>query len=167
MKKLLIFFSLIILSICTDAQTKGVPVTIPNYTILTVDSNYATAADLKKDRRVMLIYFAPDCPHCQKLTMELKSKMQELGNTQIVMITWYTNDIRALKTFYKEYELKKYPNITMGAEALKGKIYPVMDYFQVRTTPYIAIYNPQHKLTKAFSKEPEVDDVIAAVKKAK
>jgi hypothetical protein len=97
--------------------------------------------------------------------MEMKSKMKEIGDTQIVMITWSQNyNIAAIKKFYRDYGLKKYPNITMGTE---GYSYTVLSYFEVKTTPYIAIYNPKGKLVKSFSKEPTADEVIAAVKKAK
>ncbi len=90
--------------------------------------------------------------------------MKELGNTQIIMITWSANyDIRALKNFVRDFDLKKYPNITVGTE---GYTYLVQKYFNVITTPFIAIYNSNGKLVKTFSKATEIDDVVAAVKQA-
>ncbi len=112
----------------------------------------------------MLIYFSPDCPHCQHLTEEMKAKMKELGDTQIVMITWSVNsDIQSIKNFVRDYDLKKYPNITVGTE---GLTYAVLNYFHVGTTPYIAIYNSNGKLAKTFDKAPEIDKLVTTVKNA-
>ncbi len=172
MKKLILFFSLLITALGGQAQAVAnnpeqpvkIGTGIPAYRILTTDSNYATPANLKKHRKLMLIYFSPDCPHCQHLTEEMKPKIKELGDTQIVMITWSANfDIRAIKDFVRDYGLKKYPNITVGTE---GYTFVVKNYFNVQTTPYIAIYNSNGKLAKAFDKGPEIDKLVTAVKNA-
>ncbi|NNU33846.1 hypothetical protein HK413_06245 [Mucilaginibacter sp. S1162] len=39
-------------------------------------------------------------------------------------------------------------------------------YFKIETTPYVAVYNSNGKLSKAFRKQPEVGDVLKAVKNA-
>ena len=69
MKKLLLFFGLIIAAGCSRAQT--LPTGIPPYRILTTDSVYVTPADLKKNKGTVVIYFSPDCSHCQHLMYEL------------------------------------------------------------------------------------------------
>ncbi|MDB4924858.1 thioredoxin fold domain-containing protein [Mucilaginibacter sp.] len=161
MKKLILLFSLIIVAGCIQAQTT--PVGMPPYRILTTDSVYVTPANLKH-HKTMLVYFAPDCPHCQHLTVELKEKMKQLGDTQIIMITWSANyDIRAIKNFVRDYDLKKYPNIIVGTE---GYTSLVMKYFNVQTTPYVAVYNSDKKLIKGYSKSPDIDSLIAVVKSA-
>jgi thiol-disulfide isomerase/thioredoxin len=164
MKKLLLLFCLVIAAGCTRAQNNAPVTGMPPYHILTIDSTYATPANLKKHRRVMLIYFGTDCPHCQHLTMELKSKMKEFGDTQIVMITWSDKfDIRAIKAFYRDYGLKKYPNITMGTE---GYTYTVQKYFRILTTPFIAVYDNEGKMVKSYDKSPDIDALVATVKSA-
>lgn len=136
---------------------------MPPYRILTTDSVYVTPANLKH-HKTMLVYFAPDCPHCQHLTMELKEKMKALSDTQIIMITWSANyDIRAIKNFVHDYDLKKYPNVIVGTE---GYTNLVMKYFKVQTTPYIAVYNSDKKFVKSYSKSPDIDSLIAVVKSA-
>ena len=120
----------------------------------------------------MLIYFGTDCPHCQKLTMEMKEKMNVLKNIQIVMVTFSKTEypwMGMIKNFNRDYELSKYKNIVMGTEYpeyLALGFYPVQRYYSIQTTPYIAIYNRSGKQTKAFPKEPKIADLVAAVKKA-
>ena len=52
----------------------------------------------------------------------------------------------------------------MGTE---GYTYVVQRYYQVGTTPYIAIYDKKGKLSKTYTKPPEkIEELVAAVKKA-
>jgi thiol-disulfide isomerase/thioredoxin len=159
MKKLLLFFSLIIVVGCSNAQNP--PVAIPPYHILTTDSVYVTPANLKKNKPVMVIYFAPDCSHCQHMMAEMKPKMAEFKNVQIVMITFVEN-LKAIKVFYHDFDLAKYPNIIVGTE---GYTYVVQKYYQVRTTPYIALYDKHDRLVSAYDKPPKIEDLAATVKK--
>ena len=160
MKKLILFFCLIIAVGCSRAQE---PTAIPPYKILKTDSTWATPANLKH-HRTLLIYFSPDCPHCQHLTNEMKKVMKQFGDTQILMITWSNNyDIRAIKAFVKDYGLAKYPNITIGTE---GYTYLVQKYFKIETTPYVAVYDSKSQLVQSFRKAPDIDDIVKAVKTA-
>jgi thioredoxin-related protein len=164
MKKLLLLFGLIIIAGCSQAQNKPDIENIPPFRILKTDSTYFSPTNLKKDKPVMIIYFAPDCSHCQHLMYEMKPKMKQFGNIQIVMVTFMEpNMLIAVKNFYRDFDLAKYPNITVGTE---GHTYVVQRYYQVATTPYIAIYDHKGKLVKAFAKVPPMDELIATVKKA-
>ena len=60
MKKILCSFKPDHIPGCTQAQTK-VNENIPPFKILKADSTWFTAANLKKDKPVMIIYFSPDC----------------------------------------------------------------------------------------------------------
>ncbi|TWJ02272.1 thioredoxin-like protein [Mucilaginibacter frigoritolerans] len=166
MKKLLFFFGLIIAAGCANAQSTNPPsytppATIPPYHILTTDSVYNTPANLKKNKAVMIIYFSPDCSHCQHLMYELKPKMDDFKNVQVVMIT-FAEPLKASQVFYRDFDLKKYPNFTVGTE---GYTYVVQRFYQVRTTPYIALYDKNHKLVKYFDKAPKADEIADAAKK--
>ncbi len=159
MKRLFILFSFIITVTCGCAQTP--PSAIPPYRILTTDSVYITPANLKKNKPVMIIYFAPECSHCQHLMEEMKPKMAAFKNIQIVMIT-FVEQFKAIKNFYHDFEIAKYPNIIVGTE---GYTYVVQRYYQVKTTPYIALYDKHGKLTNAYEKPPKIEDLAETVKK--
>jgi thioredoxin-related protein len=170
MKKLLfIFLSLVVVAGCTQAQSPSA--NDPNvnnriqkiapYRILNTDSVYVTPAQLKKGKPVMLIYFSPDCSHCQRLMYEMQPKMKELADVQIVMITF--TSYAMIKGFYHDFGISRYPNITIGTE---GYTYNVQRYYDVKTTPYIAIYNSKGKLVKSYEKPPKVEELINVTKKA-
>ncbi len=161
MKRILFFLSLVITVGCTRAQNSGNIQNIPDYRILDADSVYRTPANLKKNQPVMIVYFSPDCSHCQHLMNEIKGQMKDFSKIQIVMVS--AVDYRMIKGFYKDFGIAAYPNITVGTE---GNSYKVLQYYNVKTTPYIAIYNHKHKLLKAYEKAPKIEDLAAMAKKA-
>jgi len=166
MKKLLLLLSLVIITVCTHAQDKNIlKLGIPQYRILRVDSTYTNQDALNTNKPVMIIYFGPDCPHCQHLMSEMKENMASFRDIQIVMITFTHTEypyLNMIKNFSRDYALPKYKNITMGTE------YPglkVLNYYHVTTTPFIAVYDRKGKMVKYFDKPPKVDELIATVKK--
>ncbi len=164
MKRILLFFGLIAIaaSSCAQPQTKSKAAQgIPPYRILNTDSVYVTPADLKKNTPVLMIYFSPDCSHCQHLMYELKPKMKDFKHVQVVMVT-FVLQLKAIQVFYRDFDLKKYPNFTVGTE---GESYLVQRYFDVHMTPYIALYDKNHKLVKAWEKSPTADELADEAKK--
>ncbi len=163
MKPIYLFLLFVGITFSACSQDSPPNKDIPPYRILSTDSTYITPANLKKGVPVMIVYFAPDCPHCQHLTTELTKHIKEFGNTQIIMITFVdpTRQFKAITKFVKDYQLKKYPNIVVGTE---GYTYNIQKFYQVRTTPYEAVYDKKHKLVETFAKIPEVEDLVKAVK---
>jgi thiol-disulfide isomerase/thioredoxin len=159
MKKLIfLLFAVIAGFACTQAQT--VPTTIPPYKIVTTKDQTLTSADLVKNKPVMIIYFAPDCPHCQKLITDMKPSMAKFKNIQVIMITF--TDIRMVKTFQNDYGLTAWPNVILGTE---GYTYTVQRFYQLKHTPYIAVYDHTGKLVQAYEKVPEMPELLATIKK--
>lgn len=152
---------LVVAAGCSQAQNKANIQNIPSYKILDADSVYRTPANLKKNQPVMIIYFSPDCGHCQQLMYEIKGQMKDFKNIQVVMIS--PVDYKLIKGFYRDFGVSAYPNFTVGTE---GRTYEVLQYYNVKMTPYIAIYNHQHKLLKAYEKAPKLKELAAMVKKA-
>ncbi|MDR6941858.1 TlpA family protein disulfide reductase [Mucilaginibacter pocheonensis] len=161
MKKIYLFLCLLIAAGCTDAQTLGANSGIPPYHILTTDSVYVTPANLKKNKPVMIIYFAPDCGHCQHLMYDLKPQLPNIKDVQIVMITFVTQ-LKAIQVFRRDFGLEKYHNITIGTE---GYTYLVQKFYQIKNTPYIAIYDHNGKLAQAYDKVPRIPVLMQAIKK--
>lgn len=170
MKKILFLFSLTIMAACSNAQTPKGGKTyldsikhIPAYRILTTDSVFITPANLQKSKPVMLVFFAPDCSHCQKMMYELKPKLATLKNIQVIMIAnTLRYDLRALREFKRDFGLKDYPNITIGTE---GDSYFVVNYYAIRTTPFIAMYDSKGNIEKYYDKVVPPETILASAKK--
>ena len=62
----------------------------------------------------MIMLFSPDCEHCQEETKMLQANKKQLGDLQIVMITYRPLD--KMRKFYKDYKIAENPNIKMGRD---------------------------------------------------
>ena len=114
----------------------------------------------------MIIYFAPDCGHCQHLAAEMRPKLPKFKNVQIVMITFTRTEypyLNMIRDFVKTYDLNKYSNITVGTEY---PTYKVQQFYKIRNTPFIALYDSNGTLIKTFEKVPKVDELLNSFKKA-
>jgi thioredoxin-related protein len=182
MKRILFFISMIAAIGCSQAQTSGQQASaqpsappqpakpvlhidkVPAFRILTQDSVYVNNSILQNDKAVIFIYFSPDCSHCQRMMYELKPYMKDFSKTQVVMVTFIqTSYLKLLKEFRRDFSLGSYPNWITGTEYPD---YKLQRYFQVATTPFIAIYDRKGKLVKYFDKLPkDITDIVDVVKK--
>ncbi|WP_186461793.1 TlpA family protein disulfide reductase [Mucilaginibacter pallidiroseus] len=158
MKRLIFMLGMLIFAACSSAQ--NTPPVLAPFKIQKVDNTYATPANLQKGKPVILIYFSPDCGHCTAMMDEMKPVMNQLKKFEVVMVTFV--DIRMVKPFYEKYNLKNYPNFTVGTE---GYSYVVQKYYGLKQTPYVAIYDAKGQLVKAFDKVPEFKTVMETIKK--
>jgi thiol-disulfide isomerase/thioredoxin len=169
MKKIFLLFSLMIATVCANAQNSETVLPLVKYRITKADGSIATPANLNKNKPVMVIYFEPTCSHCEHLMAELKPKMDQLKKIQVVMITYTKTEgpyLKMIADFNKKYNLAKYPNFTVGTEYTDGKNYPVQLYYGIYNTPYVVVYNTKGKVVRSFTLVPKVEDLLAAVKKA-
>jgi len=135
-----VFICLWCMSSCIDRGD------MPSFAIRLRDSTTILTSDkIPTGQPVMLIFFDPDCEHCQKETEELLNNINVLRNVQIYFITVEAFD--RMKVFHKYYHLANYPNIIVGRdfnfELLKKNDLP--------TTPCTLLYN-KHKKLKAIWK---------------
>ncbi len=133
--------------------------TIPAFNIYTVPDSIAFAnKNLQKNRPLVIMFFSPDCDHCQKETKELLAYKEELKNIQILMVS--PSSYGAVKQFYEEYTLSAMPNIKLGNDIN----YALGSIYQLKTFPSIFIYDQFGKLAKAFVGNIGVPAILDAVK---
>src|SRR5579859_4295090 len=83
----------------------------PSFDILLTDSvTRLNTATIKEGDPIVLLYFSPDCEHCQK---ETESILRHMPAMKEVRFYFVTNDpFDRLKVFQGYYKLDRYPNIT-------------------------------------------------------
>ena len=124
--------------------------------LLTDSATIYTKADLPKNKTVAIIFFSPDCEHCQHTAGEMIKKMDSLSN--LVMI-WNGPSYLPLaddKKFYDHYHLADFSNIVLGKEMS----YFLPLHYRIEITPYCAIYK-NGKFYTEFRKGIELEDLIA------
>lgn len=133
--------------------------TIPAFNVYTVpDSTAFTNKNLLKNKSLVIMFFSPDCEHCQKETKELLAYKEELKNIQILMVS--PSSYSMVKQFYHEYGLSAMSNIKLGNDLN----YALGSIYQLRTFPSMFVYDQTGKLAKAFVGNIGVPAILDAVK---
>lgn len=133
--------------------------TVPTFNVYTVpDSSGFSNKKLDKSKSLVIMFFSPDCEHCQKETKELMAYKNELKNIQILMVS--PSSYPAIKQFYEDYGMAAMPNIKLGQDVN----YTLGSIYQIRTFPSMYVYDHNGKLVKAFVGNVDAPAIINAVK---
>src|ERR1043166_7947790 len=101
MKSTFQFLGLLYFSTALLLTTKTFSQSIPPFKMVLSDNKIFTANDLPKGTPVILIYFDPDCDHCQKLMTAIFKKINDFKKAEIVMVTFKTTgDVAAFDMIY-------------------------------------------------------------------
>lgn len=162
MKKILVIYLLSMLPACSNlSKDKKIAAfnTLPSFEALLIDSTtILNSKSIPGGRPIILFYFRPDCPHCNKETKDLLNNIDSLKNVQIYFVSPMA--LGEIRNYCKAYQLENYKNIVVGKD-YKFSFYKV---FKPATVPYMAIYNSQKKLVKVYSEEPKISAVFEAAK---
>ena len=132
---------------------------LPPFKMYRSDKTIFNAAGLPKTKPVVLIYFDPDCEHCQKLMKELFLKIDAFKKAEIIMVTF--KPIEEVAAFEKLNNTQKHSNITVGTEGLG---FYLRNYYGLVTMPFTALYDAKGHLNYSYRKETLVDDLINRLK---
>lgn len=131
--------------------------TIPYFKILLADSSWFTADNLPKNKPVLIIYFSPDCHHCQMTANEFAPRMDELKDVFLLWVSYHTPP--EIKTFAHDYKLDGYDNIKMGRDVY----YFFPPFYQIKFTPFMVAYK-DGKMLRAFDGGTDPDTIIKLFK---
>lgn len=161
MKKILLLFFIICSAIRSLSQDTALYLqfpTIPLFSIIKVpDSSRFTKYDLKKKKATILIVFSPDCEHCQHEVNEIKANYKLFKKAQFLMVS--PVEYKYIKTFYEEYKMADYPNITLG----RDPNYMFGTFYKVRAFPSIFVYDKKGQFVKAFDESVPVKKIADAL----
>ena len=137
---------------CSRADRKG---DIPYFDLLLKDSTTLfSTAQIPTGKAIVLIYFSPDCEHCQEQTKNILQKIDSLQNVNFYFIT--TDPLDRLKMFDKYYKLYNYKNITIGRDIH----FSFLKYYKPPGTPYLIVFNHHKNLRAVFDGEIKVSQLI-------
>ena len=134
---------------------------IPNFRLLVSvkgkDSIWFSNNDMPKNRPIAIIYFSPECGHCQFEMKEIEKNMDSLKDVFFVFASFHPID--SLYSFEKKYNIPSYPNIVMGRDTK----YFLPIYYSVKFTPFFALYDPQGKFVKSYDQGVKMPELIKLV----
>ena len=132
---------------------------MPQFKITQANGKIFKASELKTGRPTLLIYFSPECDHCQVFMKEFFKKGDAFSKSNVLMITFLPVD--RVVSFVKEYPVGKYPNIIAGTE---GMGFLVRDHLGIQNMPFAALYDKKNKLISKYEREIPLDVILAKIK---
>jgi thiol-disulfide isomerase/thioredoxin len=159
MKYLFILLTAAAFSLSANAQTDTVPnyiklPYIPPFKIQQPDSSWYSKADVPAKKPTLILYFSPDCGHCQLETEEMLSRSKQLKNLQVVMIT--SRPYEDMANFAEHYKINRFPFIKIGWDPQRL----VTNFYSVKFTPFSALYDRKGKLVKVYEGGIDWDELI-------
>ena len=134
---------------------KSLSQSLPDFTIQLTNGKLFTTKDLSRNKPLILIYFAPDCEHCQALIKDVLKRITEFKNAQILLVSF--ESLPDVSKFEKDYGLKSYPNIKTGIEK---PVFFFRYYYHLENTPFTALYDKYGKYIISYKKQTPVNDLI-------
>ena len=132
------------LSLSVNAQMKR----IPPFRMIQADGNLFKAEQLPLGKPVLLVYFSPECDHCEKLMQDFFKMSKDFQKASVAFITYVPVD--KVAKFDKDYGVKKYTNIYSGTE---GTTFFVRNYFKLTEMPFVALYKKNGDFVTSYTRD--------------
>ncbi len=163
-KSALKFFSAVLLLLITFqstiAQLKPAPV-IPDFTFYTLIDQPFTQNQLKKNAKLLFLFFDATCPHCQYEMRLISSHYKDFINTAFYLISMDKKS--QIQNFIHTYgkALEGKDNVTVLVDVNRQFI----QRFMPSQFPALYIYNPNRKLLKYWDTPVNIDQVFSEIYK--
>ena len=133
--------------------------TLPNYTLILKDSiTQFRTEDIKKGDPFFLIFYQPNCPHCQAEIKAITSHIEKFNDIKFYLITSFPFPL--IKQFSNYFDLSKYTNVVLVRDSASK----MLTYFNAPGVPFIASYNRDKILNKTFLGECDIDDLLNSIR---
>lgn len=135
---------------------------LPAFSMMLTNGKTYQTTQLSKSKPTVLIYFAPDCEHCQVLLKAFFQKITAFKNTEVLLVTF--KPVADLVGFEKSYKTAKYPYLHVGAET--APLY-LQRFFNLQKTPFTVLYNKAKNMIASYKDETPVEEIIRQLKNIK
>ncbi len=132
---------------------------LPPFQMVLASGKLFKAQQLPVGKPILLIYFSPDCDHCQKLMQQLLKHQKELNHVSVALITH--RPVQEVAAFVKQFGLERQPNFYIGTE---GNSFFVRNYYQLEQLPFMALFTKNGDLVKKYFSEKEWNDLLKQLK---
>lgn len=142
------------------AQNQPPAQTFPKFTFYKTNNEVFTNANIKPGTPVIVVFFDPDCDHCQQMASWLNADAKNLISRKIQVMFVSTAETKDIHLFHKE----RLAALGNNAFCLKDKNYKFDSYFGYSVAPTIYTYGSNGKLVKVFKKDVPVAELLTGLK---
>jgi thiol-disulfide isomerase/thioredoxin len=132
---------------------------LPAFQMKLSNGKIFSSLEVSHSKPLIIIYFAPDCEHCQILMNGLFKRINEFRNAEILMATFESD--AAVAGFVKQYQTAKYKNIKVGIEI---PVFFFRTYYRLEHTPFTALFDKNQKLIVSYKDYTPLDELIKNLK---
>ncbi len=133
--------------------------TLPNVQFTSLEGVLVNLQSYDKTIPLIIIYFHPECEHCQYEAGEIGQNAAAFKNCQLVMVT-ADDSLKRINQFCNNYHLWEVDNL----EVLQDKKYLFKKTFGKAVVPSVYIYNSERKLKKKFLGETKPEAIINEIR---
>ncbi|HEY8399796.1 MAG TPA: redoxin domain-containing protein [Cytophagaceae bacterium] len=136
-------------------------VKIPQFTYYTIEGKTFGNKDLKKNTKLIFMYFNPLCDICVSETQNILGNYYYLQehNIQLVMVS--PNKLGEIVVFKDKFGLDRYENITV----LHDRDDTFYKQFNAIGYPTLYLYNEEQNLITSFETEVDFEEIKVAFNK--
>jgi len=153
-------YIIILFFVASCGRRPGGGETLPSFNVLLADSTTnLNMGQVVKGSPIVLLYFSPDCEHCQKETEEILHHMDALKNARFYFVT--NDPFDRLKIFNYHYKLEQYSAIVLG----RDDQFFLLRHFKGVFPPYVVVYDKDKRQRAAWQGDTPIDTIISVVNK--
>jgi thiol-disulfide isomerase/thioredoxin len=130
---------------------------IPAFNLLLTDGSSFSEKNIPTSKFTIVIYFSPDCGHCQHEATEVVKNIDSLKH--VFMVWAGSRSIPELKAFAEKYGFNACPNIVTGQD----QHYSIPSYYQVKYTPFVAVYDSKKQFIKEYEMGVEIPELLKLI----
>jgi thioredoxin-related protein len=124
---------------------------LPPFKMIQTTGNIFKAQNLPMGKPILIVYFSPECDHCEKMLKDFFKQASNFQNASIAFITYLPVD--KVSKFEKDYNLAKHPNMYSGTE---GSTFFVRNYYKISETPFVALYTKNGDFVTSYEREVDL-----------
>ena len=137
-----------------DAPFRKFPGIPPIDLLKTDSSSHITKANINAKHKTLLMFFSPECSHCQHQTEDMLAAIDSLKEIQIIMATY--QPFEEMVAFSQKYGIDKYSNIKLGRDIK----YFLPPFFRMKSLPYLALYDNSGNFITSYEGNVKVSKLL-------
>jgi thiol-disulfide isomerase/thioredoxin len=149
-----LLITMLLCSTLAKTQVADKTVKLPPFRMMQVNGEVFKAEYLPIGKPILLIYFSPDCDHCEKLMTDFVKHAEAFKKASVVMITYLP--VERVAQFKKDYSINRFSNIVVGTE---GMTFFVRNYYNLVEMPFAALHDKNGNLIRSYERDVPLQDL--------
>ena len=132
--------------------------TLQHFSFESINGGQIWIDGFNPEQPTVIIYFHPECEHCQYEASEIGRQPERFGKVNMIMIT-PDDSTKRVEAFAIKYRLWEVDNLVISFDR-KNQF---KNQFGVSAIPSVFIYGSNKKLLKMYKGETKIDAIINSI----